>query len=162
MAYDKTSVSVSSSQEQIRNVLIKHRCQSVNFGERYVPDGSVKIGVEFVYADTLVRMLATISPPEANEVSKKVRNGRSGKSRRDYELEMTEQESRRMWRVLHWAIKVRMEAIEEGLELFEQAFLAHIVDPTSNVTLWDSFEPAIAAGGLRLGGTGLRALEAGR
>lgn len=159
-SYASTEVTVSRSQEQIRNVLRKHAAARINFGEDFATDGAT-IGVEFVHTNTLIRILAKIKTPTAGLVSTKMQRQRSGKTREQVVAELTEQEAKRMWRVLHWAIKVRMEAVEEGLESFEQAFLPHIVDPRSGRTLWDSVRGGIESGALKIDGAGLPALAAG-
>lgn len=40
-----------------------------------------------------------------------------------------EQEIRRLWRALALSIKAKLEAVESGIETFEEAFLPHIVLP---------------------------------
>lgn len=114
MAYETTEVTVSRSQEQIRGVLRKHQAARINFGEEFTAEGA-SIGVEFVHADTLVRLLAKVNQPAQKLIAEKMSRQRSGKTRDEIVHDLTEQEARRMWRVLHWAIKVRMEAVEEGL-----------------------------------------------
>ena len=52
-----------------------------------------------------------------------------------------------------------MIAVEENVETFEQAFLAHLVNPATGRTLWQHIAPAIEEGAFRLGGSGLAALE---
>jgi hypothetical protein len=39
--------------------------------------------------------------------------------------------------VLAWNLKARMVAVEEGVESFEEAFLAHLVDPASGRTVYE-------------------------
>jgi hypothetical protein len=40
-----------------------------------------------------------------------------------------EQEVRRLWRALALSIKAKLEAVESGIETFEEAFMPHIVLP---------------------------------
>lgn len=163
MAYETTTVSVSSSQEHIRKVLRAHGAVRTAFGESYEDiddDTAGHAAVEFVHQDTLVRVFAPLRRPTAKVIADKVNRSRT-KDRATIEADLAEQEAKRIWRVLHWTIKARMEAVEEGLETFEQAFLPHIVDPASGQTLWERIQPVIETGALRLGGPGLRALGAG-
>lgn len=162
MAYETTTVSVSSSQEHIRKVLRGHGAVRTAFGESFedIDDQAGHAAVEFVHCDTLVRVYAPLRRPPAKLVSDKVNRSRT-KDRDAIVEELVEQEAKRIWRVLHWTIKARMEAVAEGLETFEQAFLPHIVDPASDQTLWERIKPVIDAGAMRLGGAGLRALGAG-
>lgn len=161
MAYESTTVSVSSSQEQIRKVLRAHGVSRVTFGEGQVPsgEGDGYAAVEFVDDDMLVRVYAPIRRPDEDDVRARARAARQNQDKAV--AASLENEERRIWRVLHWTIKARMEAVEEGLETFAQAFLPHIVDPATDRTLWERLQPVIDSGALRLGGTGLRALAAG-
>lgn len=164
MAYESTDVSVSRSQEQIRGVLRKHGAARIAFGEGFEDEGhDGEVGhaaVEFVHVDVLVRVYAPLRAPSKKVIDDKVHRSRS-KDRATIFSEAIEQEAKRIWRVLHWTIKARMEAVAEGLETFEQAFLPHIVDPVSGQTLWERIQPIIESGALKIGGSGLRALGAG-
>lgn len=164
MAYEKTEVTVSRSQEQIRTVLRRSGADRITFGE--VLTGEHKsAGVEFVHLGLKVRVLCPLKEPPARTVTEKANRSRS-KTRDDVLDEMLEQEAKRVWRVLHWGIKARMESVAEELETFEQAFLPHIVDPRTGQTLWTMMQPTIEAGALQVeSGEGFgsfqRALEAG-
>lgn len=164
MSYEKTEVPVSRSQEQIRDVLTKHGASSFNFGESFMSDGGDgrvgTAGVEFVYDETRVRIIAFLRAPDPKMLRKKIADARSRTAVQITE-EMRAQEAKRVWRVLHWVIKARMEAVTEGLETFVQAFLPHIVEPTSGMTLWDIMSPAVDDGALKIGGVGMRALGRG-
>ena len=54
-----------------------------------------------------------------------------------------EQECRSRWRALLLSIKAKLEAVESGIETFEEAFLAHVVMPDGR-TVAESILPAIA------------------
>lgn len=43
------------------------------------------------------------------------------------QLNLWVQASRERWRALHLCIKAKLESVEQGIELFDDAFLAHIV-----------------------------------
>lgn len=164
MAYEKTEVPVSRSQEQIRDVLTKHGATSFNFGETFMSDGEGRVGtagVEFIYEDTRVRILAFLHAPDEKVLRKKIHDARS-RTETQIRNDLQQQEAKRVWRVLHWVVKARMEAVSEGLETFVQAFLPHIVEPTSGLTLWDIMKPSVDDGALRIGGPGMKALTAGR
>lgn len=55
-----------------------------------------------------------------------------------------EKETRRLWRSLYACIKARLVAIEDGVETFDEAFFAHIVDPLSGVTMYEATRKQIA------------------
>lgn len=158
MAYENTDVPVSRSQEHIRDLLVKHDAQQFNFSEGVMLDGRRFAAVEFVHEGHLVRFRATLRLPDEKWVADKVRRART-RTREQIEQEARAQEERRVWRVLFHSIKARLVAVDEGLETFAQAFLAHLVDPASDRTLWEAFEPHVDQ--LELGGQGLRALTAG-
>lgn len=159
MSYEDTKVSVSSSQEGIRRLLLRHDAERFNFAEGR-QGGRQWAGVEFVHAGHLVRMMVPLKLPTEAEIVERIQRARR-RTPAQVRAEATDGEARRIWRVLHWSIKARLEAVEEGVETFEQAFLAHLVDPAANRTVWEMFEQPIADGMLRLGGGGMRALVAG-
>ena len=159
MAYENTPVAVDKSQGDIRKILRRQDADQFQFGEATMPDGTRWAGLEFVIDATLVRMRVQMKPADEKWVEGKVKRARS-KGREDFLEEHYEQEERRIWRVLYWSIKARMEAVEEGVETFHQAFLAHMVDPGSNRTIWENIRGQVDAGALQIGGQGLRELVA--
>jgi hypothetical protein len=136
MAYETTTVSVENSQAAIRKLLVGYGCEDFQFGESR-RDGDRIAAIGFRSRDRAVRMRVTLKPPKPMDVSKKVTRARS-KTREDIIEELYEQEARRIWRVLHWNLKTRMEAIAEGVETFEEAFLAHLLDERTGRTIYES------------------------
>lgn len=53
-------------------------------------------------------------------------------------------EDRRMWRALALSVKAKLVSVTDGIETFEQAFLAHVVMP-DGLTLGDHVTPKISA-----------------
>lgn len=159
MAYENTSVNVEKSQAEIRELLKDHGAERFTFGESTDLQGVRWAGVEFQHGGHLVRIVAPLKPADEKWLRGKVQRARS-RTRADFEREHYDQEERRIWRVLRWTLKSRMVAIDEGVETFEQAFLAHLVDPASDRTLWQAMKPTVEAGALKIGGRGLPALGA--
>lgn len=159
MAYSNTQVTTEKSQGDIRGLLSKHGAERFSFSEGDY-DGQWWVGVEFVHNNHLVRIAAPLKTLEERDLNGKVRRART-KTREDFIREHNEQEGRRIWRVIYWSLKSRMEAVEEGLETFEQAFLSHLVDPGTNQTLWNSIRPHVESGKMHIGARGLPALGAG-
>lgn len=153
-AYANTQVSVEKSQGEIRKLLGKHGATQFRMSEGEGAEGLWWVGVEFIHDDHLVRMAAPLKPPNEKWLAGKVDRARS-KSRRDFILEHNEQESKRLWRVILWSLKARLVSVEEGLETFEQAFLAHMVDPGTGSTVWDQIRPHIESGRMQVGAGGL-------
>ena len=161
MAYDSTSVPVERSQGAIRDLLRKFGAKGFSFNEARAKDveGAEKriAMVEFLHSDQHVRILVALKMPDPALIHAKSRRARV----KTYEVILDEemaQEERRIWRVLFHTIKARMVAVEEKVETFEEAFLAHLVDPATNRTLYQTMRPALDAGAFRVGGEGLRAL----
>lgn len=159
MPYDHTTVKVSASQEGIRRLLKHQGAERFSFAEG-LKDGRQWVGVEFVHARHLVRM--TVPLKLADEMALRGKARRSRRSLAEITVTAYEQEAQRTWRVLHWSIKARLEAVTEGVETFEQAFLAHLVEPSTGATVWEIVHPQIEAGALSLGGgSGRLALSIG-
>lgn len=149
--YGSTTVPVSKSQEELRGLLRKFGADQFTLGE-----GRDFAGVEFLHDDVLVRMRCPVVSDEA-AIERDTRHvGRAEK-----EATASERERARVWRVLVWTVKARLVAVEEGIETFEQAFLAHLVNPSTGRTIWQDVGPEIELGGLRLGSGGIPALGRG-
>ncbi len=155
MAYEATVVAVESSQAAIRKLLVSYGCQDFTFGEGM--SGDVRVAaVGFRANGRAVRMRVPLKTPPHGDVSRKFQRARS-KTREDIMAELYEQEARRIWRVLHWIIKTRMEAIAEHVETFEESFLAHLLDEDTGETV---YETLVRQGSVDLGQP-LLALAAG-
>jgi hypothetical protein len=61
-----------------------------------------------------------------------------------------EQDERRRWRALLLVVKAKLEAVDSGISVFEDEFLAHIVDPSTNRTVGEVLTPRIRAGAQHL------------
>lgn len=67
-----------------------------------------------------------------------------GKKRSDADaIKQAEAEDRRLWRCLALSIKAKLVSVSDGIETFEQAFMAHVVMP-DGLTLGDHVTPRIA------------------
>lgn len=153
-AYATTDVPVDQSQNELRTLLRKFGVDQYTFAE-----GRVFAGVELVHDAQVVRLRCPIHPPTDEDVRKW--RSASHKPEADCLAALSERELMRIWRVLVWSVKARLVAVEEGLETFEQAFLAHLVDPGTDRTLWEAVREPIEAGRMRLGGPGLLAITTG-
>lgn len=109
-----TKVGVGQSQADLRKVLMRYGASEFAFRET-----ADVAEVAFVHHALGIRIRVPINPPQPNNKASR------------------EREERRVWRVLHWLIKARMDAIDAGVETFEQAFLAHVVNPASGQTVYD-------------------------
>lgn len=136
MAYETTSVPVEKSQGEIRAMLSKYSVARFAFGEETDDDGTIWAAVTFTHHGLVVRMRVPHKAIDAHVVTKKLQRARTT-TRGDIEFELREQEAKRIWRVMAWNLKARLVAIEEDVETFEQAFLAHIIDPSTGDTIYE-------------------------
>lgn len=144
-AYETTAVPVARSQEAIRALLQKHGASTFTFGEATI-SGKVWVGTEFSLEHLSIRLRVPLAEPDEDVLTRKARRARS-KTLGEIRAEANEQEARRVWRVLHWSIKARLEAVENGVETLEQAFLAHVVTPDGSTV----YEALALTGRLDLG-----------
>lgn len=141
MAYDTTSVSAAKSQDDIRKVLLKYGVTDNRFTECW-PSG---VSVEFNWLrrgdDKVIRIRMVVSPDRKRmEATRK----KYGESKTQAALRREDQERRRIYRLLYWRIKTKLEAVEHGIVEFEQEFLADIVLP-GGPTVWEEIKPKFDA-----------------
>ena len=134
--YSSTTVPVERSQGEIRKLLVNHGCQRLAFGEETEPGGQRWAAVTFQAGAHAVRMRVPLKPVDERVVAAKYTRARS-RSRDEIRNELYVQEERRIWRVLAWNLKARLVAVEESLETFEEAFLAHLLDPRTGRTIYE-------------------------
>lgn len=135
-AYGTTTVPVEKSQAEIRGLLTRFGAREFGFGEAIDDLGTPWAAVTFTHHDLRVRLRAPLKLPDPRELDAKARRART-KSRDDLRYELAEQEAKRIWRVMAHNLKARMVAVDEEVETFEEAFLAHIVDPDSGRTIYE-------------------------
>ncbi len=135
-AYASTSVPVTKSQGEIRELLAKHGCQEFGFGEAIDENGVPWAAVTFRHNHVAVRLRVPLKKPKAGELAAKVRRARS-KTEDEIRFEVMEQEAKRIWRVMAHNLKARMVAVDEEVETFEEAFLAHIVNIDTGMTIYE-------------------------
>lgn len=137
MAYETTGVPVERSQAEIRKLLVANGVKSLSFGEEQEPDGGVRrVAVAFAYKDHSVRIRVPLKKVDEWAVGRKYSRSRT-KSRDECRDVLYEQEERRIWRVLAWNLKARLVAVQEEVETFEEAFLAHLLDQSTGRTIYE-------------------------
>jgi hypothetical protein len=157
MAYETTTVAVEKSQADIRQLLRKHGAGRFEFGEATDDNGTTWAALGFAMNGRAIRMRVPLKPINDQAAANKARRARS-KTLGEIRGEMIEQEAKRIWRVLAWNLKARLEAVEEGVETFEEAFLAHLLDERTGETV---YEQLVRTGTVELGGPLLPELGAG-
>lgn len=134
---ETTSVPSEQSRMSIERVLTEHGADTVA-----AITGRGMAEIRFEMKGRLVIFRLALPDRGAREFTHTPSRGqrRTGEAAR----EAYEQAVRQRWRALHLVIRARLEAIEAGIETFEEAFLAHVVLP-SGETVGEASAPAIAA-----------------
>jgi hypothetical protein len=122
---NKTKVPVMRSREQLETLL--HRRGAEGFASSWDADQN---RIEFLRGGVRVRFVLPRSKLK-HETAR-------------------EQDERRRWRALILVIKAKLEAVDSGISVFEEEFLAHIVDPASSRTVGELLVPRIQAGAANL------------
>ena len=118
MAYaENTAVPVERSRAEIEKMLEKYGADS--FANARDAQRAV---VGFRASGRFVRFVLPLPNPEDDRF-------RASRRSRTISRELYEREVRRLWRALALVIKAKLEAVESGIETFEQAFMAHILMP---------------------------------
>lgn len=117
MAYaEKTKVPVHQSRGEIEALLVKYKATSVA-----VFNSADQAAIAFEMQGR--RIIFRLGMPKGDD-------------------QKSEQERRRKWRALLLSIKAKLASIEDGIETFEDAFLAHIVMP-DGITVGEHTRPRI-------------------
>jgi len=143
-AYDNTSTPVAGSQEAIRRILSKYGADGVQFYEDWKQK---RILVRFLYSVREIQYSVLFSIPirDANMETP------TGRPRKSSQIEILQAQAHRgIWRAVFWAIKSRMEAVEFGIETFQEAFMSHFEIPGTDKTIGDVVLPQFESGKFRL------------
>lgn len=131
----KTTVTVARSKAEIEDMLDRFGADGFMSGR----DGrSVMIAFKAHGRQVMFRM--TSPDPDSDDM----RMTANGRRRSDSDAKSAcEAEDRRRWRALALSIKAKLVAVDDGIETFEQAFMAHVVMP-DGLTLSDHLTEKIA------------------
>lgn len=135
MAYETTTVPVERSQGEIRKLLSDYGASSFAFGEETDSGGVRWAAVSFAHAGHRVRMRVPHKPLDEQALKSKARRAHT-RTLDDFTALAVEQEAKRIWRVMAWNLKARLVAVEEGVETFEEAFLAHLLNEQTGMTIY--------------------------
>ena len=146
-AYKSSTRSVGRSQEDVRRVLAKYGASRVSFEEDWT--GSGIVAVRFMFLINSIPYGVRIRSKVPYVENKTPTRGKLRSQDQIYKLR--EQAQRTIWRAIYWAIKSRMEAVEFGIETFQEAFLAHFEIPGQDGdTIGDRLIPQLDSGRLML------------
>lgn len=142
MAFAKgTKVAIETTDHQIKQMLRKAGATAY---ATFEDDSGAKIA--FRLHDLNIRMSLAMPDRWSEQFTMRVVNQHGGLSRRTEEAaeKLWEQACRERWRALHLCVKAKLEAIEAGVETFEDAFLAHVQTETGE-TVGERVRPQLAS-----------------
>jgi hypothetical protein len=129
-----TTVSASASREEIERTLTRYGADQFLYGWQ---DDAAMVG--FRMDGRQVRFVLTMPSKGERRFTHHSRGARTPEAAaKEYE-----QAIRQRWRALALVIKAKLEAVESGISVFEDEFLANIVLP-SGATAGDWMRPQIA------------------
>ena len=136
MTYAKgTTVSRAQSRAEIEATLERFGCEGFMSGQ----DGRAAV-IAFKARGRQIMFRMTLPDPD----DKAFRQTPTGKIRTAPSAATAyEQEVRRLWRAMAMSIKAKLVSVEDGIETFEQAFMAHVVMP-DGLTIADHVGDRIA------------------
>lgn len=128
-----TEVGVERSRQQIEAMLKQRGCEG--FASAWSKEGN---RIEFIWRGMKIRFVV---PPVDESVHATDRQGRTRSEQ--HKRNAVEQADRARWRGLFLVVKAKLEAVESGISVFEEEFLAFIVDPQTDATVGDVLIPRI-------------------
>lgn len=129
-----TGVSVANSKAEIERILERYGADQFMSGWT-----SEKAMIGFTMEGRQVRFVLPMPDKEDNRFTHHSRGRRTP----DAALKEWEQACRQRWRALALVIKAKLEAVESGISVFEDEFLANIIMPDGR-TVGDHTRPRIA------------------
>jgi len=136
MAYaDKTTVSSSQSRAEIERTLERYGAGRFIYG--WDEDTAI---VGFSMADRQIKF--SLPMPDRNDREFTHTPSRGVKRTPAQQEKEYEQAVKQKWRALLLVIKAKLEAVESGITVFDDEFMAHIVMPDGKV-LGDVMKPQI-------------------
>jgi hypothetical protein len=129
-----TTVAVSKTRGQIEELAAKHG--ATRFASGWTEKGAA---INFVCRGRLLRFVLPV--PDREEIARELRKRRRSFPTAKMIDDAAAAEERRRWRALLLVIKGRFESAEDGIETFDEAFLAHIVT-ADNMTIIEHLQVA--------------------
>lgn len=131
-----TEVPVERSKRQIELLLQQHGAEAYHTGW----DAARDI-IEFGWKGKQVRFVLPRPNPTKFELSP------AGRMRTSSQItQAIEQADRQRWRGLCLVVRAKLEAVEAGISIFEEEFMAFIVIPGRNQTIGEILVPQITDG----------------
>jgi len=135
---EKTDVPAERSRGEIETLLRRYGATGFLSGWS---DGRAHVGFEMSGR----RLKFVMKVPEPSEkrftTFNRGRGGGEAKRSTDAAYRLWEQASRQIWRALLLVIKAKLEAVDAGISIFDDEFLAHIVMPDGRTVAEHVREP---------------------
>lgn len=131
-----TDVPVERSKHQIERLLREHGAEAYHTGW----DASRDV-IEFGWDQRQIRF---VLPRPNKDPFLLTAQGRKRTPKQV--TQAIEQADRQRWRALYLVIRAKLEAVEAGIAIFEEEFMAFIVVPGRNQTLGEILVPQITTG----------------
>lgn len=123
--YWDTRVTVSKSQQDIRDLLEKFGAEGFSFSESFKGDG--RAAISFVYKGLPAQMQVDPAKVASLYLQRNPWNYRKKKGRTEYAKWAAQKSKAVAFRVLYHALKAMLISVEYGVQEFEEVFLAHFV-----------------------------------
>ena len=132
----ETVVPIDRSKRQIEEMLRQNGAEQYHTGWDQARDI-----IEFGWKGKQIRfVLPRVNPKDFSRSP-------AGRTRTQSSLQQAvEQADRQRWRALYLVIRAKLEAVEAGIAVFEEEFMAFIVIPGRNMTIGEILVPQITAG----------------
>ena len=132
---EATEVPVSRSKAQLEAMLKQRGAEGFASGWDSAGDT-----IQFHWRGLIIRfhLPKVDQEPLRHDAAGRLRKG-------DLLQRVVEQKDRSRWRALYLVVKAKLEAVESGIAVFEEEFLAFIVDPQSGRTVGEVVVPRIQA-----------------
>lgn len=134
---EKTTVSSEGSRNEIERILVRYQASKFMYG--WENQAAV---IMFEMAGRRIKFVLPLPDRNSSEFTRTPARGRMRDQRAA--LAAYDQAVRQKWRSLALVIKAKLEAVESGITVFDEEFLAHIVLP-NNTTVGDWVTPQIDA-----------------
>lgn len=136
-----TDVPVSKTKAELEDLLTQHGAAATA-----VFNSSDYAAIAFEMAGRRVLIKLNLPNPKAREFTHGRTNQHAGETEitPDRARARHEKACRQKWRALLLAVKAKMVSVQEGVETFEDAFMAHVVMPDGQ-TVADHIRPRIAS-----------------
>lgn len=130
-----TSVSVDASRNEIEKTLKRYGAKAFAYATQ-----DTRALIMFEFNGKRIRFILNL--PDINERRFTHTPSRGTRRSADVQMQEWEQDCRQKWRALLLVLKAKLEAVDSGISIFEEEFMANIVLP-NNQTVGEYMLPQI-------------------